>query len=532
MVLSEERMKLKAPATAIHHYDIVIIGGGIAGIAIAELLSRKTNLSIKVIDHAPQLGTGASGKLEGWFHSGALYSGNDDAQTFMNCINGIEDLINHYSTYSDGRCNMVLQGKQPNLFAPAVIPHEDGWFNAAPVFYILPNQESPDIKFSRFKNDSLLWEIQRQRVFNRMEAAFGLQHNWFPEGQCRAPSYRAIESYRGEACSLQDQSGILDALCKRYGETFGLNSSPCNILKSLDVSMNTAAIMRDLVASGISKGVDFETGINIENLVIDRFGPIRIKSLLCRDPRGVMHHLKARLFVFAVGSGFKTLLQQLHVRVRLKMSKSAMVVASPPLCRINFARMSIKDKFHFNHLVHQAKDKKSSSPYSMLGNSASSQDEADVEQDVVDVDYLLDAAERCFGKKELYSRKLYFYDCIKTEFLSDEEEKRRYSYWIEWNRDSNYLSVLPGKFSFFPTVAYQTYLKIKKLLELKEYNNGSNYISDEKAELEASCLVADHYPVRIFSENTASQRGSGKINSKSSFPSHTPMTRRTISSEA
>ena len=91
---------------AIHHFDVVVIGGGIAGIAIAELLSRNSDLSIKVIEAAPKLGSGASGKLEGWYHSGALYSGSDDAQTFMNCLNGIEDLQRFYSTYFCDRCKI------------------------------------------------------------------------------------------------------------------------------------------------------------------------------------------------------------------------------------------------------------------------------------------------------------------------------------------------------------------------------------------------------------------------------------------
>ncbi|MDX1410997.1 MAG: FAD-dependent oxidoreductase, partial [Nitrospirales bacterium] len=73
----------ESKATSIFQNDVVIMGGGIAGIAIAELLSRRTDLSIKVIEEAPKLGMGASGKLEGWFHSGALYSGTDDPQTFL-----------------------------------------------------------------------------------------------------------------------------------------------------------------------------------------------------------------------------------------------------------------------------------------------------------------------------------------------------------------------------------------------------------------------------------------------------------------
>ena len=138
----------------------------------------------------------------------------------------------------------------------------------------------------------------------------------------------------------------------------------------------------------------------------------------------------------------------------------------------------------------------------MLANSGFSSDNDDVEQEVADVDNLLETAERYFGQKELYSRGLYSYDCVKTEFISEEDEKRRYSYWIEFNPESNHLCVLPGKFSFFPTVAYQTYLKVKDALELDEEECGSRYVADANIEKEAKALVADHYPLTILGRET------------------------------
>ena len=57
----------------------------------------------------------------------------------------------------------------------------------------------------------------------------------------------------------------------------------------------------------------------------------------------------------------------------------------------------------------------------------------------------------------LYRRLLHVYECKKTEFIGDTEEERRYSYWIECDAARRCISVLPGKFSFFPTVAWQTY---------------------------------------------------------------------------
>ena len=97
----------------------------------------------------------------------------------------------------------------------------------------------------------------------------------------------------------------------------------------------------------------------------------------------------------------------------------------------------------------------------MLANSGYMRDE---DPEEVDIEPILELAERYFGKEKLYDRQLFSYECMKTEFISEEEQKRRYSYWIESNPQSNYLCVLPGKFSFFPTVAYQAYQRIKTLI--------------------------------------------------------------------
>jgi glycine/D-amino acid oxidase-like deaminating enzyme len=487
---------------AIHKYDVVVVGGGIAGVAIAEILSRNSDLSIKVIEAAPKLGAGASGKLEGWFHSGALYSGADYPQTFMNCLNGIEDLQRFYSSYFRGRCNMSLGEAMPGHYLPKV--EGRGWFSDNHVMYVMPCKASPDIKLSRLKNEWLMWKIQRKRMLSRLEAAFRV-HNWYgPEG-CTSPTLEQIEDYQnGHQSSLSYSSPELQEICARYQRSYDLEPGRHEFIRSHDVTMNTTTILHDLVASAIANGVDFETGVTIDKLIFDRGEPMQISSVLCRDEQGRISHIKAKTFVLAMGAGLQKLLPQLTLRTQLKVSKSTMIVASPSLTPINFARISVKDKFHFNHLVRQSPLEPRYSEYSMLANSRFCEEDSGVESSVSNADSLLEAAERYFGAKALYSRELHSYDCLKTEFISDEDEKRRYSYWIE--RKGNSVCVLPGKFSFFATVAYQSYLEIKKSLGFVEVQRNVKYAPDQDCEMAARELVADHFARTVLLESKYAQR--------------------------
>ena len=487
-------------ASTIEHVDVVIVGGGIAGVAIAEFLARHSHLSIKVLERADQLGTLASGKLEGWFHTGALYSGQDDAQTFINCVNGVEDLINLYAPYFPKQCNVGLKETKTDFFTPVVNPNHHGWFQDAPVYLIHPQADAPEISLSPLKSDSVQINIQLNRVLGRLEVAYGQQHNWLDQSNCLAPTYAQVENHENFHCSLRHSTEMIRNLCRQFDFSYGIEPSNYEIIRSLDCSMNTTTILRDLVASALAQGVTFETGVSVEQLLIDRYGPIRIRSLLCKNQQGFPKRVKANLFIFTVGSGFEPFLSDLQVRARLKRSRSAMVVAYPALVDTNFVRMSTKNRFHFNHFIQNREVGEAQFIYSMLADSGYTKDDSDNE---VDIEPILDSAERYFGKDKLYSRNLFSYECVKTEFISEEEQKRRYSYWIESNPESNYMCVLPGKFSFFPTVALQAYERIKTLIDFEEDSPQSSFEPNNDLKKEAIRLVADSYPLQILNQAEA-----------------------------
>src|SRR3954470_11471538 len=81
--------------------DVVVVGGGIAGVAIAERVAREAarqgrSVRVLVVEAGAELGGGASSKLEGWFHSGALYSMLDGTSTLFALADSFEDLYNWY----------------------------------------------------------------------------------------------------------------------------------------------------------------------------------------------------------------------------------------------------------------------------------------------------------------------------------------------------------------------------------------------------------------------------------------------------
>ncbi len=87
--------------TSSDRYDVLVIGAGVAGVAIAERLARSASersrrLRVLVVDEMPCVGAGASRGLQGWFHSGALYARLEDQKSYQNCQTSMSLLRDHY----------------------------------------------------------------------------------------------------------------------------------------------------------------------------------------------------------------------------------------------------------------------------------------------------------------------------------------------------------------------------------------------------------------------------------------------------
>ena len=89
-------------------YDYVIIGGGIAGIAIAEILSRSSDKVI-LIEKEKKLMSKSSSDQHGWFHIGSLYAFLDNNDYLKGLIKNTQNIIKYYSHFEN--LNMYFDKK-------------------------------------------------------------------------------------------------------------------------------------------------------------------------------------------------------------------------------------------------------------------------------------------------------------------------------------------------------------------------------------------------------------------------------------
>jgi choline dehydrogenase-like flavoprotein len=76
-------------------WDFAVVGGGIAGLAISELLQR-SGASVVLLEKNKTLCSEASAEQQGWFHTGALYTALPDQFFFRAMVGNLDDLIDYY----------------------------------------------------------------------------------------------------------------------------------------------------------------------------------------------------------------------------------------------------------------------------------------------------------------------------------------------------------------------------------------------------------------------------------------------------
>lgn len=152
-----------------HRFDWIIVGGGAAGISIAEMLSR-LNLEVLLIEKNEKLASETSGLFHEWLHTGSLYTLTpDNLETTKYLLGALDDLFIYYSMFN--KMNLVPTES-------GFVVEKNGWFNDDNILYKFKARPlNPLWSFIVARSIRLVDEIKchdwlRQRAgskFNRLE---------------------------------------------------------------------------------------------------------------------------------------------------------------------------------------------------------------------------------------------------------------------------------------------------------------------------------------------------------------------------
>ncbi len=210
-------------------YDWVVVGGGVAGIALGEMLAR-INQKVLIVERNETLAAETSCVFHEWLHTGTLYTlAPDKLTTTRYLLGAIDDLLEYYSCFSAMNLKASESGlkveKQP----------EDHWFNPENIFY-------------KYKSRPLnpLWNLMVARsitLINNIDT-----HDWLRR---RAGSTYSSRSYSGLK-KLRDYPLSVDGFRE---------------IKSPDVTINSRKLLFDLLTAFKNADGEVKTNFEVQQIV-------------------------------------------------------------------------------------------------------------------------------------------------------------------------------------------------------------------------------------------------------------------------
>jgi FAD dependent oxidoreductase len=211
----------------------IVVGGGVAGIAIAEILTREGH-SVLLLEQREQLAGETTGDFHEWIHTGCLYTLVPDRLLTMKYLLGaIDDLLEYYGSFPG--MNAVPTERGLSL-------GEGGWFEPNYVRFRYRNR-----RFNPF------WTaiVARSRFLIERIA----EHDWLRR---RAGIVDEFKQGRWRGISARFRENIANR--REFFE-----------VESTDFTVNSRSLLRDLLASALGNGLQVRTGQHVRE-VRDAFG--------------------------------------------------------------------------------------------------------------------------------------------------------------------------------------------------------------------------------------------------------------------
>ena len=216
-------------------YDWIIVGGGIAGISLCEILTREGH-SVALIEKNNKLASETTREFHEWFHTGSLYTLlKDKMETLKYVLGSLDDLLEFYSSFS----KMNLKPSENGL---KIIETEKGWFNENYMYF----------KY-RLKNRKFIipWIYAISRSITLIDRI--RRHDW-----------------------LRRRAGIVESLTAKYNIhifknliNIILSNKKFLKIKTTDFTTNSRYLLSDMITTAANNGLEIFTNnelIEIKNL--------------------------------------------------------------------------------------------------------------------------------------------------------------------------------------------------------------------------------------------------------------------------
>jgi hypothetical protein len=398
-------------------YDWIVVGGGISGISIAEILTRQGH-TVALIEKNKKLASVATKEFHEWVHTGSLYTLlKDQMRTLKYILGSLDDLLEFYSSFENMNVSPTENGLEINK-------KDNGWFNKNYINF------KYRLKSRRFL---LNWIFSVARSVSLIEGI--RKHDWLRR---RAG---IVESVKSE---------YYIPIIKNFFKIIFTNKKFYTI-KSTDFTTNSRLLLKDLLSAAINNGLKVFT----ENELLD-----------IEDKNGeiIAHCKKGEIFakkiVICTGGEIEK-----FTKIKIKKSLAPIaIVKNFPMKTESFVELDYFKKKCINVIM-------KNSSYGMIGGISLS-DKKELDEYF---NYMIDEHKKANPDIQILEK----YVGIKNEIISV-GENRNYIFHINQERDKqNIWSVIPGKFTLAFSIAPEFYRLIykknpKKFFNVKNDNNNSD----------------------------------------------------------
>ena len=393
-------------------FDWIIVGGGIAGISLSEILTREGH-SVALIEKKNKLASVTTREFHEWFHTGSLYTLlKDDMKTLKYILGSLDDLLEFYSSFP----KMNLEPTDSGL---KITDDDKGWFSSN---YI-------NFKY-RLKNRKLIlpWLYIIARSIALIDGI--RKHDW-----------------------LRRRAGILESVTTEYYFPILKNllkivasSNKFYKIESTDFTTNSRNLLKDMIATAEKNGLEIFT--KNELLEIKNSNNNIIAN--CSNS-----NFQAKNMVVCLGG-------EIEKFSDLKINKSYAPIAVVKNIKADTKSFVELDCFKKNCINIVTKGKS----FGLIGGiSLSKKDEVQKY-----FDFMINEHKKLNPGIEILEK----YIGVKNEIFQ-KKENRNYLFHINPSRKyKNVWSVIPGKFTLAFSMAPEFYRIVYKKNPRKFFNTSSD----------------------------------------------------------